>query len=371
MASSARPKHLTQQSDRRDARREFHLGLFNPSDGVAGMWGPSTMSSALMAIEEVNANGGINGRMISWHTYSADDEADVCMNAEHALCIQKVDAIVGMHTSSVRSIIRNLTKGMVPYVYTPLYEGGETTPGVYAIGETPDRQLKPAIRLLVERYRARKWMLLGNDYVWPRKSHALARQYLKDSGGEVQTELYLGIGKGPGQQNFEEVFERIEHIKPDAILISLVGQDAIDFNREFGRRKLSKKIIRLSCAIEENGLLAIGANNTEGLFVSSGYFASLRSEANMSFVERYHDRFGERAPALNSIGQSTYEGVHFLAALASKCAAEHQTMASSHVADLRFHSVRGTTFRNRTVESSPIYLAEAQGHLFQVLNHLA
>ncbi len=371
MASSARPQHLRQQSDRRDARREFHLGLFNPSDGVAGMWGPSTMSSALMAIEEVNANGGINGRMISWHTYSADDEADVCMNAEHALRIQKVDAIVGMHTSSVRSIIRNLTKGLVPYVYTPLYEGGETTPGVYAIGETPDRQLKPAIRLLVERYRARKWMLLGNDYVWPRKSHALARQYLKDSGGEVPTELYLGIGKGPGQQNFEEVFERIEHIKPDAILISLVGQDAIDFNREFGRRKLSKKIIRLSCAIEENGLLAIGANNTEGLFVSSGYFASLRSEANMSFVERYHDRFGERAPPLNSIGQSTYEGVHFLAALASKCLSEHQTMASSHVADLRFHSVRGTTFRNRTVESSPIYLAEAQGHIFQVLNHLA
>lgn len=91
----------------------------------------------------------------------------------------------------------------------------------------------------------------------------------------------------------------------------------------------------------------------------------------MSFVERYHDRFGERAPALNSIGQSTYEGVYFLAALASKCSAEHQNMASSHVADLRFHSVRGTAFRNRTVVSSPIYLAEAQGHLFQVLNHLA
>ena len=74
-------------------------------------------------------------------------------------------------------------------------------------------------------------------------------------------------------------------------------------------------MFRLSCAIEENGLLAIGADNTEGLFVSSGYFGSLESDANMAFRERYHNHFGQRAPTLNALGQSTYEGVHFMLVL--------------------------------------------------------
>ena len=272
MASSAKSVpvaiHCSADDEGRGKTRDFRVGLFNPTDGVAGVWGPSTMACAMLAIEEINEAGGIAGRMIHSHCFSADDEADVELNAQHALSTDRVDAIVGMHTSSVRNIIKKVAYSKVPYVYTPLYEGGETTPGVYAIGETPDKQLRPAIRLLTERYRARRWMLIGNDYIWPRKSHALAKAYLTESGAEVISEQYLHIGQGPGRQNFDEIFELIEKSIPDAILISLVGQDAIDFNRQFGRLKLSTKIIRLSCAIEENGLLAIGAENTDGLFVS-------------------------------------------------------------------------------------------------------
>jgi ABC-type branched-subunit amino acid transport system substrate-binding protein len=241
---------------------------------------------------------------------------------------------------------------------------------VYAIGETPDKQLRPAIRLLTERYRARRWMLIGNDYIWPRKSHALAKAYLTENGADVISEQYLHIGQGPGRQNFDAIFELIEKSMPDAILISLVGQDAIDFNRQFGRLKLSTKIIRLSCAIEENGLLAIGADNTDGLFVSSGYFAALKSEANMSFMERYYTRYGERAPTLNAIGQSTYEGMHFLAALASRALSSgNEEWLTSTVKPLSFCSVRGIDYRSNGYSSAPIYLAEAQGHAFRVLNH--
>ena len=374
MASSAKSVpaaiHCAADGKGRGTVRDFRVGLFNPNDGVAGVWGPSTMACAMLAIEELNEVGGICGRMIRSHCFSADDEADVEFNAQHALSTVRVDAIVGMHTSSVRNIIKKVAYSKVPYVYTPLYEGGETTPGVYAIGETPDKQLRPAIRLLTERYRARRWMLIGNDYIWPRKSHALAKAYLNESGAEVISEHYLHIGQGPGRQNFDAIFELIEQCLPDAILISLVGQDAIDFNRQFGRLKLSTKIIRLSCAIEENGLLAIGAENTDGLFVSSGYFAALKSEANMSFKERYYTRYGERAPTLNAIGQSTYEGMHFLAALASRALSfRNEEWLTSVVKPLNFSSVRGIDYRSNGYTSAPIYLAEAHGHAFRVLNH--
>ena len=66
----------------------------------------------------------------------------------------EIDAIVGMHISSVRQNLLRRGAGRVPYVYTPLYEGGERTPGIYAIGETPQQQLRPAIHALTERFAA-------------------------------------------------------------------------------------------------------------------------------------------------------------------------------------------------------------------------
>ena len=121
---------------------------------------------------------------------------------------------------------------------------------------------------------------------------------------------------------------------------------------------LSRDMFRLSCAIEENGLLAIGADNTEGLFVSSGYFASLDNDANMAFKERYHNHFGQRAPTLNSLGQSTYEGVHFMAALARRAADDNAQLLGhlAHAAGVPLgarHRATSATSAARTRRISP------------------
>ena len=146
------------------------------------------------------------------------------------------------------------------------------------------------------------------------------------------------------------------------MLLSLVGQDAVHFNRAFGDCGLSRDVFRLSCAIEENGLLAIGAGNTDGLFVSSGYFASLDNDANMAFKERYHNHFGQRAPTLNALGQSTYEGVHFMAALARRAADDDAPLLGPLPSPLAFRSVRGIRYLGNDQCSQPAYLAEAGGH---------
>ena len=112
-------------------------------------------------------------------------------------------------------------------------------------------------------------------------------------------------------------------------------------------------MFRLSCAIEENGLLAIGADNTEGLFVSSGYFASLDNDANIAFKERYYNHFGQRAPTLNALGQSTYEGVHFMAALARRAADENAQLLGHLAAPLAFRSVRGIRYLGQRALRAP------------------
>jgi len=341
---------------------DFVVGLLVPINGSAGIWGPSSIACAQLAQAEINAAGGLLERRLRLCVIDSSDEAlEVGSVTAQLMHAGAIDAIVGMHTSQVRQRVLKDVARQIPYVYTPLYEGGERTPGVFAIGETPGRQLRPAIEYLAGRYRARRWMFVGNDYCWPRVSHRLAARYVAEQGGEVVADRYLPFNV----DDFSELLDEIRKLKPHAILLSLIGQDAVQFNRAFGDLGLARDMFRLSCAIEENGLLAIGADNTEGLYVSSGYFGSLESDANMAFKERYHNHFGQRAPTLNALGQSTYEGVHFMAALARRAADDDAPLLGDRAPPLAFRSVRGISYFSNERCKHPTYLAEAGGHFFQ------
>jgi urea transport system substrate-binding protein len=335
----------------------FSIGLFVPMIGVAGIWGPSGIACATLAVEEINRGGGLLGREIRLECVNASDEVeDLAQVTRELVDSGRIGAIVGMHTSSVRRAVIDGCRGRLPYVYTALHEGGERSPCVYAIGETPDRQLRPVLEMFVNQWRARRWMFIGNDYEWPWVSHRLARTYVGQSGGAVLSEDYVPFGA----EDFNVILQKIQDLKPDAVLLSLVGQDAINFNRAFGEAGLGRSILRLSCAVEENMLLAIGEGNTDNLFASSGYFGALTDDANMGFKERYHQRFGQRAPTLNSLGQSNYEGIHFAAALAL------HALEQASPKPIDFHGVRGIGWTSNSDLSYPVHLARADGHLFRV-----
>ncbi|RRH86854.1 nitrile hydratase [Variovorax beijingensis] len=345
----------------------MQIALCVPLGGTAGIWGPSAMSSAKLAVAELNREAGIGGRGCRLLTVNAADDApDIEATLIELVQAGDIDAIIGMHTSAVRQRILRAVGGQIPFVYTPLYEGGESTPGVFAIGETTARQLGPAIRWLGARKRPRRWFAIGNDYVWPHVSHRMARGYIAEAGGELVGEMYVPFGT----TDFSEALDALRRGRADAVVLSLVGQDAIEFNRAFGAAGLSRAMFRLSCAIGENELLGIGADNAEDLYVACGYFATLDTEANLAFKERYRSHFGERAPTLNTFGQSTYEGMHFLAALLERQrrpAAGHEGLGAS---PLRYRSARDAAYGADGITHTPIYLARAEGNAFRVITRL-
>ena len=152
------------------------------------------------------------------------------------------------------------------------HEKQEQRAGVFAIGDTPDRQLQPAIVWMTRRERPRRWALLGNDYVWPHVSNRLARGYIAQCGAQVVSEQYVPLHT----TDYSAQLAALRTAGADAVLLSLVGEDAIAFNRAFGEQGLAKSTLRLSCVIEENELLAIGAQNTERLYVASSYLRVAR-----------------------------------------------------------------------------------------------
>jgi urea transport system substrate-binding protein len=344
--------------------RVTRVGLVVPTSGTLGMLAPGALNCASLAAAELNATGGILGRPVELVVVNGGrPPAAVAAEVVGLVRDGAVGALVGTHASDVRVATARAIGGAVPYIYTPPYEGGECTPGVFLLGETPDRQLRPVLSWLVERRRARRWFLLGNDYVWPRRLHAAARRYLGVAGAEAVTELFVPRGLSDAYP----LVEAVGAARVDAVLLTLVGSDLVAFNRAFASSRWSDRVLRLCGALEENGLAGAGGDDSGELYAAMGYFAAVATEPTLAFGERYTARFGPQAPALNGHVEGTYDGVRLLAALAQR-AGTLAVPALDAVADgTTVAGGRGQfTLRNRHADQ-PVYLARAEGLEFAVI----
>ena len=357
------------ESDRLAVRGlTFRIGLLIPMCGSAGIWAPSCISSAQVAVGELNEGDGIDGRPVELIMIDSALEAPTPVEQviNSLIEVNALDAIVGMHISAVRQSLSKIVQQRIPYVYTPLYEGGERTKGVFAIGDTPERQLGPALEYFLRERKVKKWALIGNDYVWPRASNDYAKRKLKALGATVSFERYLPFGMA----NMRSVVSELKSSSAEAVLISLVGQDAVTFNRTFGETQLHAKMLRFSCAIEENGLLASGADNLIELYSAASYFGSMQTSANSVFKEKYYEIHGESAPVLNALGQSTYEGIQFLAGLLTEHQDDWRGQNSLLSQSVNYRSIRRAEADAERDRERPIYLARANGVLFDDVQKL-
>lgn len=289
------------------------IGLLVSRSGPAGLWAPSCDAGAMLAAAEINAAGGLLGREVELVVADAGwSESEAIAGSESLVDLDQVDAVVGMHPSNVRNAIRRGLSGRVPYIYTPQYEGGDQSPFMVTTGGTDAEMLAPAIAWLGEHRRARRFFLVGNDYVWPRMAHIRAHGSVRATSGEVVGEAILAFGA----RDHSDVLERIRLARPDVVVMALLGTEAASFNRAFAEAGLARHILRLGLATDETVLYAIGADHSENLYGALNYFSGIRSAANDRFLELYHGAYGDQAPPVNLSCQSCYEGVHVLASLA-------------------------------------------------------
>jgi len=237
------------------------LALVIPLQGSAGIFGPSCELCAQLAAEEINAGEGVLARELRlWVVDGSGSPERVADEVGGLVDAGLVDAVVGWHISAVRQAVAPRIAGRVPYVYTALYEGGERSPGVFMVGETPSRQLLPAMRWLNREHGVRRWSIVGNDYIWPRTTAVAARGYAGVCGGRICDEVFVPLGT----RDFPRVVKRLERWRPDAVLMLLVGEDAVQFNRAFASAGLDERCWRLSTLIDENTLLGSGAETLAG-----------------------------------------------------------------------------------------------------------
>ncbi len=343
------------------------VALVIPLHGPAGMFGPSAELCSQLAVEELNGQQGVLGRELRLTVVDGSAAPhEVARQVEALVRGGEVEAVASWHISAVRQALAPRVASRVPYVYSALYEGGERTPGVFLTGETPGLQLRPAIQWLVQTLSVRRWAVVGDDYVWPRRSAVRARQYLEDCRAELLDEIFVPLGTA----DFTDALHRIACAEADAVLMLLIGDDAVRFNQQFAALGLDAQCCRLSPLMTEDMLLASGAAATRGLYSAAGYFESLVTASSMDFGARFVRRFGPDAPVLNSLGESCYEALQLLTELVTRAGSTDVRRVCAVADDVEFEGARGSLRMRGNHLRQPVYLARADGLEFEVLTTL-
>jgi urea transport system substrate-binding protein len=344
-----------------------NVALVIPLHGSAGIFGPSCELCAELAAAEVNAADGVLGREIRLSVVDGSAPPGTVANKVGVLAAAGlVDAVVGWHISAVRQAVAPRIAGLVPYVYTALYEGGEQAPGVFLTGEIPSRQLLPAMQWLNREHGVRRWSIVGNDYVWPQVTARAARRYALMCDGQICHEAFLPLGC----RSWRRTVEDVQRSRADAVIMLLVGADAVTFNRAFAAAGLDSRCRRLSTLIDENTLAGSGADGTRGICAAAAYFETLATPESLDFGWRYTQSFGPDAPTLNSVGESCYEGILLLSALAKRAESLEVRKMTTAAESLSYAGPRGEVRMHERHLDQRVYLAEADNLQFDVLAQL-
>ncbi len=336
------------------------IGILFSNSGPAGVFGPPVANIAELIEEDVNAAGGINGRPVE--TYLADDATDPAVGRqamEQLIDSDGVDVVLGTHSSATRQAAKPLAEDAdVLYIYAALYEGGECSSVMFNTGEVPSQQLAPVIPWMMEQTGGSTWFLLGNDYVWPRRSFELARQYIEGAGGEVVGEEYVPLGT----QDFSSVAQRIAGSGADLIFPALVGGDAIAFETQAVDFGIGQDAIpRLANIYEENVLGAMGPAVTAGMRVTLGYFKEVDSALNSDFVSRYYERFGADAAPHMTFSSHIYDAALLYAAAANEAGTTDTAAVAAAMEGLSLTTPTGDiSITDSRHLAQPVYVAEIQ-----------
>lgn len=362
MTAAALPRIRPHQGD------VLPIAFVVPLQGPTGIYGPSCLACGELAAEQLNAAGGIAGREIELVVVDGGREPHIVAAEVGALVDSgTVGAVAGWHISAVRQAITRRIGGRVVYAYSAMHEGRDDTPGVFMLGERPINQLLPAARWMREQLGVGRWAVVGNDYVFPRVTGATARLALRDTPSSVVSETYVPLGT----RNFSSVLRQLGNTDADGVIMLLMGQDAVHFNRQFARLGLADQLSRLSPAIEENTLLGGGAGAHRNLYAAAAYFDGMDTVESTELAAAYYARYGPWAPALNAVGESCYEAILFLSRIGETCGAISVDALGAMTSGTFYDGPRGLVRLDGNLLNQDVYIAAADDLEFSVLEQIA
>lgn len=272
------------------ASGEIKVGVLFSLTGTTAIIEESLNKATIMAIEEINAAGGVNGmKIVPVIEDPASDPATFAEKARKLVIGDKCVSVFGSYTSASRkAVLPVFEKRNNLYWYPTLYEGRECSKNVIYTGAVPNQQQDEFVPWLVETF-GKRWYLIGSNYIYPKEENNYCKKLLAGLGAEVVDEEYVPLG----HSEFSSVINKFRSEKPDVIFSTVVGDSVVALHRQYHAAGLDpEKMPMASLTTSENEVAAMGGAAAAGHFTSAPYFMVWDSPENAKFVDSYKKRWG-------------------------------------------------------------------------------
>lgn len=268
------------------------VGILHSLSGTMAISEKSVVDAEQLAIEEINAAGGVLGKQIE--AIVEDGASDWPTFAEKATKLidqDKVVTVFGCWTSASRKAVLPVFESKQHMLWYPVqYEGQECSNNIFYTGAAPNQQIEPSVDWLLEN-KGKEFFLVGSDYVFPRTANTIIKAQLEAKGGKLVGEDYLPLGN----VEVTPIISKIKQALPNGGVIynTLNGDSNVAFFKQLqGAGMTADKYPSMSVSIAEEEVKAIGVDFLKGHYASWNYFQTVDLPASKKFVEAFKAKYG-------------------------------------------------------------------------------
>lgn len=265
------------------------------------------VDATLMALDEINATGGILGRTIEPIIVDTRSDAQYAAEQAERLIVEEgVEVIFGCWTSACRRTVSPVIEKHNKLLFYPVqYEGLDSSPNTVYTGATPNQQLTIAAQWAYRNIGDR-FFLVGSDYIYPHAANEIVKDKIQEIGGQIAGEQYILLGS----TDVDEVINQIVETQPDVILNTINGDTNFAFMQGLRDNGITPSDIpTISFSISEQEIQAWDSLDFSGDYAVWSYFQSINTPLNTAFINNYQARYGIDRPTSDPI-EAAYNSVY-------------------------------------------------------------
>ena len=279
--------------------KPIKIGILHSLSGTMAISETTLKDTMLMLIEQQNKKGGILGRKIE--PIVVDPASNWPLFAEKArelITVQKVDVMFGCWTSVSRKSALPVLEELNALLFYPVqYEGEESSKNVFYTGAAPNQQAIPATDYYLDEIGVKKFALLGTDYVYPRTTNKILKQYLIDKG-IPESDIFVNYTPF-GHSDWSKIVSDVVSLGADGKkvgVISTINGDAnIGLYKELAAAGVKADDIPVvAFSVGEEELSGLDTTNLVGHLAAWNYFQSAESDLNTSFIKAWKSKMGDK-----------------------------------------------------------------------------
>jgi urea transport system substrate-binding protein len=289
----------------------IRIGVLYSRTGTMAVSERPVLDGILMAVDEINARGGVLGRPVEVVVEDGQsDESVFARKAAKLIAADKVCSLFGCWTSASRKAVKAVVEELDHLLWYPVsYEGMEQSPNIVYGGSVPNQQILPALKWSAGFLNRKRWFLVGSQSVYSHAAHAVIRDEAQALGCQIVGESLQTLGS----PDVAELLRRLAEAKPDLILNTVKGDTNVAVFRALRRAGITvDQAPTLSFALSEEELTSLTPDEVRGHYAAGNYFHSLDLPRNQEFLRRVKIQFDAERIVSDPM-QTAYTLVHLWA----------------------------------------------------------